>query len=256
MNEPDIQLHCPSELCGGMRVFGCDSDTRFVNKNNWTTVFVTYKCRNCQRQTKVYALILKSDDAKPESGLAQKLGEVPAFGPPVPARVITLIGPDRELFLRGRRAENHGLGIGAFAYYRRVVENQKGRIITEMGRVAQRIGGSKEALELFARAAKETRFSQAIELVKSAIPQSLLIDGNNPLSLLHSALSEGLHEGPEGECLQLATSIRLVLIESCGANFSSAERRCRIEGRSEATPEPERRERKLETELTKTSGST
>jgi len=48
--------------------------------------------------------------------------------------VITLIGPDREIFLRGRRAENQGLGIGAFAYYRRVVENQKGRIITQIGK--------------------------------------------------------------------------------------------------------------------------
>jgi hypothetical protein len=38
----------------------------------------------------------------------------------------------------GRRAENQGMGIGAFAYYRRVVENQKNRIIAEIKRVAEK----------------------------------------------------------------------------------------------------------------------
>ena len=56
----------------------------------------------------------------------------PPFGPPTPARVITLIGPDKEYYLKGRRAENQGMGIGAFSYYRRVVENQKNRIIDEV----------------------------------------------------------------------------------------------------------------------------
>ena len=40
-----------------------------------------------------------------------------------------LVGPDRDDFLKGRRCENQGLGVGAFIYYRRVVENQKNRIL-------------------------------------------------------------------------------------------------------------------------------
>lgn len=97
MTEPDIQLHCPSELCGGTRVFGCNTSRRVVGPTKWSTEFVTYFCRNCQHQTKIFALALKQDAEKKESGFA-KLGEAPPFGPPVPARVITLVGPDRELF--------------------------------------------------------------------------------------------------------------------------------------------------------------
>jgi hypothetical protein len=41
----------------------------------------------------------------------------------------------------------------------------------------------------------------------------LLIDGRNPLSLLHSALSEGLHEHTDEECLEIAQDIRVVLTE-------------------------------------------
>ena len=34
-----------------------------------------------------------------------------------------------------------------------------------------------------------------------------------PLTLLHPALSEGIHAKTDEECLELATSIRVVLIE-------------------------------------------
>jgi hypothetical protein len=107
----------------------------------------------------------------------------------------------------------HGLGIGAFAYYRRVVEEQKGRIIEEIGKVAVKIKPSKETAELFAKAKAETQFTTAIDMIKSAIPEAVLIDGHNPLTLLHSALSEGLHAHTDEQCLELATSIRVVLTE-------------------------------------------
>jgi hypothetical protein len=79
--------------------------------------------------------------------------------------------------------------------------------------VAERLGAPPETLTLFATAEKETQFSKAIDQIKGAIPQSLLINGQNPLMLLHSALSEGIHNKSDEECLELATSIRLVLIE-------------------------------------------
>ena len=40
-----------------------------------------------------------------------------------------------------------------------------------------------------------------------------MIQGQNPLNLLHSALSEGLHEDSEEECLTLARHVRVVLTE-------------------------------------------
>jgi hypothetical protein len=39
------------------------------------------------------------------------------------------------------------------------------------------------------------------------------VNGHNPLTLLHSALSEGLHAQTDEQCLELATSIRVVLSE-------------------------------------------
>jgi hypothetical protein len=126
-----------------------------------------------------------------------------------------LIGPDRDIFLQGRRAENRGLGIGAFAYYRRVVENQKNRIIAEIAKVAKLLGTTPETNARFTAAIKETRFTESVAMVKDVIPQALMIGGHNPLILLHSALSKGLHnpEMTDSHCLQLAQSIRTILAE-------------------------------------------
>ena len=49
-------------------------------------------------------------------------------------------------------------------------------------------------------------------MVKDAIPQVLFVDNHNPLTLLHDALSEGIHELSDEECLQLATGIRQLLV--------------------------------------------
>ena len=97
--------------------------------------------------------------------------------------------------------------------YKRQVENQKNRILDEIIRVSEKLDATVESLQSLQSAKAETQFSKAVDSVKNAIPQSLLINGHNPLTLLHSALSEGLHAQTDEQCLELATSIRVVLNE-------------------------------------------
>ena len=148
-----------------------------------------------------------------KSAKVSKFGEAPEFGPHTPSRVITLIGPDRSMFLKGRRCENQGLGVGAFGYYRRVVENQKNRILDQIKKVSEKLGASEDLLNEIDFAKNETQFSKAIGSIKHGSPQTLLISGHNPLTLLHNALSEGLHNQSDEECLASATSIRIVLTD-------------------------------------------
>jgi hypothetical protein len=124
-----------------------------------------------------------------------------------------MTGEDREIFLKGRRCETQGLGIGAFVYYRRVVENQKNTILDEIIRVSAIIGAPAPMIKTLEDAKNETQFSKALASVKDAIPQTLLIKGHNPMALLHTALSGGLHERSDEECLNLAHDVRIVLAE-------------------------------------------
>ena len=208
---PDIQLYCESDPCKGMLLFGHVTGGQCLSCGQWNEEFVVYQCKNCESSRKHFAVALYP--TRDEKCSAFKLGEMPSFGPHVPSKVIKLIGPDRNFFLKGRRAESQGMGIGAFAYYRRVVENQKNRILDEVIKVGEKTGLASELLDALSKAREETQFSKAMDSVKKAIPPVLLIDGHNPLTLLHSALSEGLHANTDEECLELAKSIRIVLTE-------------------------------------------
>ena len=216
LRTPELYLYCESPICGGKHIFVGTIKGREVLvpwRSGGEYCFLNYTCRHCEITTKNFALFVSN--ALPDGrGNAVKLGEWPSFGEPTPPRVISLIGPDRDLFLNGRRSENQGLGIGAFAYYRRVVENQKDHIFDEILKIAKRIGANDDLLEQLAFAKADFRFDRAIDKIRTGIPDSLRIrGGHNPLTLLHSALSKGLHQESDAECLKLARSIRLILTD-------------------------------------------
>lgn len=211
LNKPNLQLHCSSEKCNGVRIFRSNNASHDIyDILKFDTIF--YTCSNCHENIKVFSLQYKMDNTF-ISGLCNKLGEVPPFGPSTPSRLISLIGPDRDMFLKGRRCENQGLGVGAFAYYRRVVENQRDRILNQIIKVLETVKANPDDIAKYKAALKENQFSKSIDMVKDSIPQGLLINGHNPLSLLHGALSRGLHDKSDEHCLEIATSIRVILAE-------------------------------------------
>ncbi len=213
LNTPEIQLHCSNDACNGVRFFRCMSGAGKVLKTSYEFIFLTYICSNCQETEKTYSLAVKLTENGNSIGEVFKFGEFPTYGPPTPPRLVKLIGPDRDTFLKGRRCENQGLGIGAFIYYRRVIENQKTRILNEIIKVSEKISAPAERIEILKKAVDETQFKKALDMAKDAIPESLLINGHSPILLLHKALSKGVHELSDEECLDLAGSVRIVLGE-------------------------------------------
>jgi hypothetical protein len=208
---PAIKLHCSSDICNGTRVYRYDDGDRHLSRNEPTLTYLTYRCSNCRRMTKMFSLAVVTNKADPPAALCAKFGEIPKFGSPTPSRLLRLFGSDSKIFLKGRQCENHGLGVGAFSYYRRVVENHKDQLFDEVIKAALKI--APDTVDGLRQAKAENQFLKALEAVKDIIPQGLLIDGHNPFTLLHSALSDGLHARTDEECLQSAHDVRMVLAE-------------------------------------------
>ncbi|MFO1242291.1 MAG: hypothetical protein U1E36_03715 [Rickettsiales bacterium] len=205
-----IQLDC--HICNGVRFFQSNDKKIVLPINRSIETFVHFICKNCSRSTKTYSINLVLSEDK-NWAYVFKYGEYPLFGFATPSKVITLLGNEKEYFLRGRRCETQGLGIGALTYYRRIIEEKRNSLFDEIIRVSEKLGASDELIQELNLAKQETQFSKAIESIKHAIPQALLINGRNPLTLLHSALSEGVHTKTDEECLAIAESIRIVLFE-------------------------------------------
>ncbi|MFZ3214939.1 MAG: hypothetical protein WA192_02665 [Candidatus Acidiferrales bacterium] len=210
---PRIQLYC--EVDDGVRWFDPSFDKFECRRGE--TQFIKYTCRDCGQWAKVFALILNPDvESRPTVLRAAKLGEYPPFGSHVAKRLqVMLSETDLELYRKGLRTEREGHGIGAAAYFRRVVENQWKALVVKLRVAAEKRGSPLETLEVFEKALAQPQFSTAVELLKDVIPAKLLIlNGRNPLALLYRPLSMQIHDLSDEECLQQAADIRIVLNET------------------------------------------
>jgi len=209
---PSIRLWCKTVDCQRVCVFQPNQVSITLLAKSHNNSVVEFVCCSCRESVKKYAFSYRHD---PDSKrlIARKLGEDPAPSPHLPSRLRTLVGLDQERLDKGLRSEAHGLGVGAFAYYRQIVENQKDRLIDEILKVANLQNPIPELIKELEEAKKQNQFSTAVEKIKHAIPEILLIHGYNPLTLLHKALSEGLHAGSDEECLEIAHNIRVILSE-------------------------------------------
>jgi hypothetical protein len=174
ISAPNITLHCDSAICGGDRKFRCSrGSSQQLPYNEWAQCFLTYICCNCGNSEKVYALLchwhLKYPPPMGRTGSpfispplpaftedwqeAIKLGEWPPLGPITPRKLLKLVESDRTLFDLGRRAEGYGMGIGAFAYYRRVVENLRVALFDKLIAAAERLNVDNEIITALKKAA-------------------------------------------------------------------------------------------------------
>ncbi|MGA2853350.1 MAG: hypothetical protein ABSE90_04395, partial [Verrucomicrobiota bacterium] len=107
--------------------------------------------------------------------------------------------------------ESQGYGIGAYAYYRRIVETIIDQLLESVMDLVPDVDKPRYLAAL--QKTKQTIVAkEKIELVKDLLPEILRPSGQNPLGLLHDFLSGGLHIGSEEECLENAQQIREVLV--------------------------------------------
>jgi hypothetical protein len=221
VKDDKANLYCENDLCKGSRIFQA-----FHYPSLHGVIleyFVMYKCQNCSINYYTFAIrfyvpgwsqVQEHTGRHVLNGTAFKYGQLPEFNiPNVPPKLLTLIGPDQELYKKARKSEQQGLGVGAFAYYRQIVENLKDRLLSEAIKVANRTGAEANVIESLERAKREYQFTKGIGNVEVVFPPALLIEGENPLTLLHAALSGGLHSGTDEDCLERAHHIRLILVE-------------------------------------------
>ncbi|WP_438482709.1 hypothetical protein [Oleiharenicola lentus] len=205
----NIRHHC--SVCDGVRRHELRDRDSF---NNFK--FSRYTCVDCVGQSaKSFGV---SMDKRLGVGRAEchKVFQSPSFGSPIPRGIYKLIGEEnRDMFLQARRSIARGLGVGAYAYYRRIVESNKLTLVNSVLDVAVKTGAPVQQVYALKAAAEERQFSKALEILKSvdAIPAVLLIGGHNPLGLLHDELSEGIHTMSDAECLQRAQHAETILGE-------------------------------------------
>ncbi len=166
-------------------------------------IYTCVSCRNDKREFFIKTYCNKN--------LIMKTGQFPHWEMKGDTQIEKMLGSHRDYLSRGLMCESQGYGVGAFAYYRRIVEDIIDELIRDVGELIPKNERDKfnEALE---KVSQTRQTSDKIALVKDLLPTTLQIDEMNPLGILYSKLSEGLHADNDEECLVHAETIRLTLV--------------------------------------------
>lgn len=208
---PKVQINMGCHKCLSNQTFVMANEywetTNIVNTAIDNAVFrLVYTCVHCQ-QFERFFIIKVSDDRVS----IMKIGQFPAWEVNGDPEIERLLGQHSDYYKKGLISESQGYGIGAFGYYRRIVEEVIDQLLQEISDLL--FGEERETYRNALESVKKTTVTQnKIELVKDLLPPILRPDGMNPLSVLHSSLSEGLHAENDEKCLEYAETVREILV--------------------------------------------
>jgi hypothetical protein len=162
-----------------------------------------------------------------EGKYAMKVGQDPQFDIDLEPVLAKALGPNAAYFKKGRICELHSYGIGAFGYYRRIVEDIIDDLLNSISSLIADDGERDKYLKALEEVKKMKVAERKIELVKDLLPATLRPGGMNPLSTLYEVLSEGLHAESDERCIKLAEEVREVLVFLVGRieNVKTADKR-------------------------------
>lgn len=168
-------------------------------------VRLLYQCQSCRSFTRQFQVYIS-----PELDFVYKFGQYPEWEIKMDKNLEKTLGKHATTFRKGLVCESQGYGVGAFAYYRRITEEIIDELLESIVELVESDNQAeyKAALE----ETKKTRVAQEkIDLVKDLLPTILRPNGMNPLGVLHSELSEGLHAETDAKCLENASHVRDIL---------------------------------------------
>jgi hypothetical protein len=228
-------MHCPVCASGQTFIVRNDPKSQFDAWQSFEDPFKgaeiwRYLCMGCRKFGRLFFLERRTDS---KGDYVRKLGQQPEWEASIPQEFKNRLGEHAVMFQRGMDCEGTGYGVGAFAYYRRVVEDMIGDLLDRIPALL-----TDEERVTFAAALErvhQTTVTQAkIELVKDLLPARLRPEGINPLDVLHTELSVGLHGKSDEDCLDDAVAVRealaylvteLARAEEAGKQFTAGMRK-------------------------------
>jgi len=176
-----------------------------------------YICSSCKFADRHFFVAVRSTAQIKVSGellrwkiTVQKIGQDPVYDISIDKSLERDLGDFAGYYKKGLISESHSYGIGAFSYFRRVVE---GTIDTLLEGILEELSGDERAkYQKELEKIKSGRIAtDKINLVKNMVPVQLRPGGENPLDVMYGLLSEGMHSDSDEECLESAARLKAIL---------------------------------------------
>jgi flagellar motility protein MotE (MotC chaperone) len=213
--KPAVHMHCT--FCGSEQTFNMTNEYWDDFKNMKELIYnhvkkLDYVCSSCKTGLRIFLIHFSTEKVGTQNRIVlEKVGQIPAWSIDMNKDLEDILDEHADYYKKGLISESQGYGIGAFAYFRRITEEIIDELLESIADLIPEV--DRDAYSTALDETKKTRVAQEkIDLVKDLLPLSLRPDGINPLSALHSALSEGLHSENDEECLEYADAVKKSLI--------------------------------------------
>ncbi|EHU1449933.1 hypothetical protein AW863_RS19070 [Acinetobacter baumannii] len=210
----EVNFEC--DVCNKVRPFhNLNKDLyvfRFIGKVNNLNVMAEFKCVSCKSQKKTFSIGVDYVDGSDLAGekceyKITKFGEFPQKKLTKNKDLDKFFKTEMQLYRKAIVCLDNGYGIGAFVYFRRLIENS---IISLLEMIEKDDGADINMKKAISELKKESPMSNKIDIAKNALPLTLYVQGKNPLGSLYKILSEGVHSFTDEECL-----IRAKTVQNC-----------------------------------------
>jgi len=198
---PEV-LNVPCDLCTGVPT----TSWRILDRSHDQCM---YECISCKKESVKYYLRVTPLEATElrfpvrqvvsTRAEVEKVGQVPAWIAPVPALLKKALGEEGvQHYRQGASSLRAGRGIGAAAYFRRIVEDHVDDLLTVVEEAAA-AQSDQPTVERIRAAKGLLQATERLKIAKENTPAILRPGGYNPLGTLYEILSEGLHEKSDAE---------------------------------------------------------
>jgi hypothetical protein len=158
-----------------------------------------YTCRNCGKNCAYYHFIWQENK---NGNIFLKVGQYPPLAiEPSPQLTKALGTEDADLYKKALIDANFNHGLGAIAYFRRVLENKVNALLDLIAEAARNAQFGTDDLLQIDKIKKSHRVEEKIQFASKILPAHLKPGGHDPLDKLYTAASGGLHGESDDQCL-------------------------------------------------------
>lgn len=178
----------------------------------YSNILAEFECVTCNNSRKTFSLVVEKT-GEATSGLynvytVTKCGEYPLKPLPQNKELSKFLKKDKDEYAKAIRCLANGYGVAAFAYFRRIVENNIDRLLDL---IKESIDTESPLAAKIAELKATSPMSDKISIANHALPDYLKPDGFNPLGQIYGLLSDGVHSLPDEQCLDKAKDLQVCL---------------------------------------------
>ena len=203
-----LKIYCNHNKCQQETQWETDETIQYFSSSGFIRDR-RYTCRNCGERSIYYYFIWQEGKT---GSVFVKIGQYPPLEIEPSTELSKALGSeDAKLYKKGLINANFNHGLGAVAYFRRVLENKVNLILDLIAEGLRNAQSEAEDLKQLEEIKAGRNVEKKIEFASKILPSHLKPGGHNPLDKLYAAASAGLHGESDDDCLTISSKLALSL---------------------------------------------